>query len=403
MKAKFLQYAVGLSFCFFASSGFSAGIEQNGTQPTDLARMQSYGVGVPGAQALKAIMPKGWQVSVHPEVTLPDSVSWKLNQTWVDALGGMARESSLAVLLDWSAKRAYILTGDQVVQENAVREEIALAAVTPLPEFDAADEDDLGNPLAFTPTKKKNSSKKSKAKAKQPAKAEPTSERKSVDGGYVWVNPLAEDTKKREAQATANASLKSTSEFRYTQAVAYNKPPARKLAQSIADKFNYRLVWAAPEMTLEGPVTLLARSASEDIELLQKAMGAYAPVALEVADKEKVVRALSRDLLRKGAAQRDAAYALAETQSLAAAQSRFSLMVADNEPLEDAILRFVRSEGFTLEWKVKGGFEANRNMTFVGASLIEVLSQVLPPLGLSADVYTHDKHIVVRPGEGRDR
>lgn len=227
----------------------------------------------------------------------------------------------------------------------------------------------------------------------------------------VRSNPTKEMVARQEAAVAKNPpKFASTSEFAYTQAVALNRAPARTVAQSIARKFGLRLVWAAPEVQMQGPVTLLARDASEDVHLLQKALGVYSEIKIELSPDEKVLRVVPSKFYLRGA---NSAMAVEEflaqqrnkanSNNKAKDLSPLVLKVVAGEPLETALVRFAAAQGFTLEWKVEGGFEANRDMVFEGIGLVQVLSEALPPLGLSADVYTRDNHIVVRPGEGRDR
>lgn len=245
------------------------------------------------------------------------------------------------------------------------------------------------------------------------------------------VNPTAQAVQERAAVAVAPA-LKSTNDFTYTEPVALNRPPARMVAQAIANKFGLRLVWVAPEIQMQGPVTLLAQSAGQDVDLLRKALGIYTPVTLELGSAGEL-RVISKDAAFVKAHQeaaRKAEEALAVRQALENAQSAsqyreedlrnggiaksgknsasafeapaLEFTLAAGEPLELALKRLLQSQGFTHEWKVAGGFEANKSLTYSGKNLVEVLSKVLPPLGISADIYTIDKHIVIRPGDYRE-
>jgi hypothetical protein len=238
------------------------------------------------------------------------------------------------------------------------------------------------------------------------------------------VNPTREMVKDQEASVAAKpARLSSTPDFTYTAPVALNKAPAKAVAQAIANRFNLRLVWLAPDLKIPGPVTLMSDNADQDIALFQKAMGLYAPVTLErsVAGDLRVVSKDTAFVTAHTAAAAKAAQAVAQVQSteylLVAEESArqggspavapkavpmLQLTVEQGDSLESAVKRFVQVQGYTHEWKVSGGFDANRNLTFEGDTLTEVLSQVLPSLGVSADIYTTDKHIVIRPGDYRE-
>ena len=89
----------------------------------------------------------------------------------------------------------------------------------------------------------------------------------------------------------------------------------------------------------------------------------------------------------------------AKEKAVVATVPEMEMMVPKGAPLEDYIAMFLTKNGYTLEWKVEGGFSAKRDMTFKGQNIREVLAAVLPKLGLSADINTRDKHVVVRPGD----
>lgn len=471
-------FALGLAFSLLTSAAFALGLEQKGQPETQLNTMPNYGMEVPSRAALKTIIPAGWQLFVHQSAKLPETISWKLGDPWPRVLAELSQQNQMSVLIDWDARTVLIRTEDVAVQERATRQEIAQAAVTPLPKFEDAV---TSQQAAKRETKKQASARAAEAtraaEAAKAAAAQTTAVAQATPRvtpqvasdevrrqtelaqvsskeaqttkslPVIRTNPTPQMVSAQQAAAAKNpAKLASTAEFSYKQAIALNKPPARRVAQAIASKYSLRLVWAAPEFNLQGPVTLLARNAEEDARLLQKAIGAYGPVVLEVGpgvlrvvpralalaaggvsavilpealamesaepstSSSSSIKAAAEDLLGEvlspGLAA-DAANLLEKANSAISTKKppapKLVLTLNEKEPLENALVRFARAHGYTLEWKVEGGFEANRTMVFEGESLVQVLSQMLPPLGVSADVYTRDKHIVVRPGEARDR
>lgn len=247
------------------------------------------------------------------------------------------------------------------------------------------------------------------------------------------VNPTQEMVKSAAAVA-APSRLASNKDFTYTAPVALNKAPAKTVAQAIATRFNLRLVWIAPDIRMQGPVTLLAQSAEQDLELLRKALGRFAPVSLEISPIGDL-RVVSKDasyVHNHMASAAKAAAVLSQAEELKQAELRtenskpgkagvsrttsvegasharvsaapaLKLVVEAGETLENVLKNFLGTQGYTHEWLVSGGFEANRRLSFEGDNLTEVLSQALPPLGISADIYTTDKHIVIRPGDYRE-
>ena len=238
----------------------------------------------------------------------------------------------------------------------------------------------------------------------------------------------------------ASSSLASNADFVYVKPVALNKPTARKTLSGIAARFNMRLVWALSEdVQLKGPVTLLADSAQQDVDLLQKAIGRGTPLNITVSPEEHVIRVFRRggaqpvDMMAAVAGpglESSAPVALNDTPnpSLSASQPKAAspstavasiqgdavsrevpdavpmlrLDVPAGQPLEDALTRFIAAQGYSLEWRIEGGFEAGRALSYQGETLVKVLSQFLPPLNLSADIYTREKLVVVRPADLRE-
>jgi len=269
--------------------------------------------------------------------------------------------------------------------------------------------------------------------------------------------------------------LAASPDFEYQAPVALNKPQARVVAQGIANRFHLRLVWLAPDIQLRGPVTLLGRSVDEDVTLLQKALGLYAPVAFEVPTGQGVLAVRSLDgnypdlaantpkpaaaalapavpdahpaaprvepvIVAQAPAPIEQPRAAIPVQTVAPvlpadlkvatvvvpsatpvatpavapqppAETPRVLPTADTtvpeleltlhvgQPLEVAVAQFAQSQAYTVDWQVAGGFKAKRELTYHGKTIAAVLSQVLPVLGVSADINTQEKHIVVRPAD----
>ena len=496
MNRSVLAIALGFTFSLLSATSFAIGLEQKGNPDTQPTPMPSYGMEVSSRTALKSLLPGGWQLFVHQSVKLPETLSWKIGDSWTAVLAEFATNNSLSVLVDWDTRRVLVRTDEVAVQERATRAEIAQAASTPLPRFnDAVSSKDEQRLAAAKNSLSTSVPKESVAAALKPteqapavslpttmvavastvpssptsltttattvtvpkeAELRPTASASQIQVNAQTLSKAEQKSTKEDASLTTKSlpvirtnptplmvaeqkeaavksppKLASTTEFSYTQPVALNKPAARKVAQAIAYRYNLRLVWAAPEVNLQGPVTLLAQSAQEDTALLGKALGVYSPVVFEVSLNEKVLRVLPRELagtkrtVQQAQAEPVTSVAMSaqapasqvevlKESNLSQPQSeqaqvkvdlapKMTLSLHEKEPLEDALVRFARAQGYTLEWNVAGGFEANREMTFEGNTIVQILSQLLPPLGISADVYTRDKHIIVRPGESRDR
>lgn len=206
-----------------------------------------------------------------------------------------------------------------------------------------------------------------------------------------------------------------TTNFRYSTPIAVNKPLARDLAQGIADKYSLRLVYMGPDdLRIDGPVTLMGKSVEQDSELLGRALGGSSPVVVEVDPRDRILKVVPRGMTDRDIARmrnplpNDPILALDRSSAKAQAAARaavdipsivpsLTFVVRKGEPLESAISRFARTQGYSLDWRVKRGFESKSLITIDGSSMVEILRQVLPGLGLEADVDAIDHVVIVRP------
>lgn len=237
----------------------------------------------------------------------------------------------------------------------------------------------------------------------------------------VRTNPTPEMVAVSDAaEARKTTALMSNNDFHYTAPVAYNKPSVRKVVDAIGRKYGLRVVWAVSQpVVLKGPVTLLADNVEQDLLLLQKAMGRGNALQFEVAQADSVLRVFNpgasaavlalaeqesfdRSAAASGYSSNSMVGAASSTVGAQAAPMNLKLVVYINQPLEDALTRFAREQGYTLDWQVEGGFEAVREHLYEAEDLKRILLKVLPVNGLSADIYTREKHIIIRPGDTRN-
>lgn len=198
--------------------------------------------------------------------------------------------------------------------------------------------------------------------------------------------------------------------FRLTEPMAANKPMLRHVLQALADRHNLPFVWLAPnELRMPGPVTLLGVNAAQDLHLVKRALGPQAAVTLGFGPAGLRAESTDQNWLTTHLQEKaDRAQALAVAQGRMARvgvqpsgyqqAAVMQLTVEAGQPLEYAVAQFLSKHGYTMDWAVSGGFEASRTLSFEGATLAETLGQVLPALGVSADIYTADNHVIVRPG-----
>lgn len=200
-----------------------------------------------------------------------------------------------------------------------------------------------------------------------------------------------------------------TTNFRYSTPISVNKPLARDIAQGIADKFALRLVYMGPEdLRIEGPVTLLGKTAEQDSELFARALGGGSPVVVEISAHDRALKVVPRGMADRDIARmrnplpNDPILALNRSGEPAAGPGELpfavlTLVVREREPLENAISRFARTQGLRLDWRVNTEFKAKSLITRDGTSVVDVLRQILPGLGLQANVDYTDRVIVVTP------
>lgn len=443
-------WALGVALLICTSPSKAWGLEQKGAPTSHISALNTYGMDVPTRVGLKAILPKGWQLFIHQSAQVPPSVSWKVGDTWLSVLAALSQATDLAVMVDWDTQTVLVRTQDVAIQELATRAEISQAAITPLPKFGLKERDARSSLPPAEPS--------SIAASPQEVAASATPSPSATQGIKVDLPVVSQDVPSNAmpAQRVEVRTIQSNGDFTYSEALALNRPDVKRVAAAVANKYGYSLVWIAGGLKLQNPVTLLARSAQEDVALLQKAMGFYSPVKLEINEAAKQILAVDRSLASSTnvTAQRlevknsqvlSSPPVLADSKSTASAPqpaatstaedtvvevtkesstqlkarpseavseiapvpgpspvampvTKMSLAVHKGESLEESIAKFAASMGYTLEWKIKGGFESNRDITFEGETLAQVLTQVLPPLGVSADIYTQNKHLIIRPG-----
>lgn len=402
----------GIFFSIISFSSTAALLDNLGTPDTKPAVLKTYGVDVAARVGLKAILPPGWTLLLHKEVTLPDTVTWKLGDPWVKAIAEIAVINNIAILIDWDKRQVRFREENIALDEREQRAAITTAAVTPLPDFGTATKSKFD--LNTKPSADGKSATLFNRDQEQRAKGlQALANRSSEQLDRVPVirtNPTERMVDRSNQNKATGRAPASDDTFEYSTAVSFNKPSARSIAQTIAHRYNLRLVWQTREFQLLGPVTLVATSPEEDLYLLQKAMGIGSPIALTISGKNIIAvpaTSKTRDNLtflppeRFSTLNRDAIPEDRELpkRSPLVTHSRaesVTFNIHKGDSLEETLISFLRTHGYTLEWKVDGIFEAGTTKTYEGASITSLLSQLLPSLGLSADVFTRDNHIVVR-------
>lgn len=270
------------------------------------------------------------------------------------------------------------------------------------------------------------------------------------------------------------------------QARAFNRTPLTEPLKALADRHDLTLVYEAGAVRLPGVLTLmLGDDLSEDVELLQRALGPSIPLQITEYQAEKQLIVMPgpahsftslpfrpieekrsffallfgsdeptpvrqapelpepafEAAVAETAVEPPKAEALAEIEPIevpdvvpvesvltnlpkppvapkpetiepepapapvaelapgaepVAPPRMLALEMDRGERLSDALEELLKSEGWTLVWRATLDLEAATPARVEGLSLTEILEQVLPQLGLAADLYTPSRTAVIR-------
>ena len=313
-------------------------------------RLPSFGIDVPTAQALKTVIPAGWQVTIEPGFVLPRSVSWSMGEPWthvVEMLG--------PTRVSWDAHRVVIGRGEgttPLVIRPAVQ---PVPVEAPMPTAGHA----YTQPVAFE---------------KPMARATAQSIAKKYKLVLRWVGPdfqLAGPVTLLGNSAEQDVSL-------LNKAIGLDGPMVVQLDAA------------------DGEVLAMPRASMQQAETQAAHMQPAAPPA---STPPRVLKpapvsapAVAHPVVAPVAAARPAAPLKA-----AAPAPVLTLKLAKGEPLETGLNRFVSEQGYHLDWKVAGGYRTNSDASFTGSSMEAVLAKVILALSLSADVDTQSKQVVIYP------
>ena len=96
-------------------------------------------------------------------------------------------------------------------------------------------------------------------------------------------------------------------------------------------------------------------------------------------------------------AEQAAAAPVVEEPPKPAAPVKLKLVIQKNQMLSDALRQFLEPQGWKLEWTlVQEDLMAGAYGEYVGEGYVEVFNQILPKLGLVADIYNPSKVVVIK-------
>lgn len=389
MKKLLLCSAVAL----MCNLSYAVGLTQEGAA-NDTSPTRAYGINVATRTGLKTLMPSDFKLYIHKDIQLPDFVSWNIGKSWVDELSKIAFANNLNILIKWEQKSVFITT-EKLIEENKETTIIAhQAATTPLPKF-------------------------SKSTSKQVVEAkESAPDTVSVkNNAVVKIEKIKSDnqithTQSLESIQVPESSVPTYDDFKYNAPMAFSKVSLRQVSQSIANTFNYKLVFNSPDIKMPGPVTLFGREGSveQDVTLLNNALGLYHYMHVYVSGSNLIVSLkpnrviASKDLIpvKMELPYEDKPMELEKTggKPMVApgndVTAKVEILIEKGSTLESALYNFAKTKGYTLNWKVAGGFEATKSLKYVNTSFEGLLSDVLPKVGLTFEV--KNNVITVTPG-----
>lgn len=92
-----------------ASTGIAnAAPQMTGTPDAKPALVETVGLDVDGATAIKTIVPEGWGVLVHKSSQLPSKLSWREGKDWVTTLDSLLEPHRMNIKIDWNKKTVFL-------------------------------------------------------------------------------------------------------------------------------------------------------------------------------------------------------------------------------------------------------------------------------------------------------
>jgi hypothetical protein len=238
----------------------------NPVKPEPLA---TYGMQVPADKALQTILPPGWTSVLAPTAGMTGKVSWGPTDTWLDVMSRIADRADAGFLVDWNSHRVLVRPVSATIQEGAARQQLRQEASTPVPMLKAGH-----TPVAASPAPISVAAALP-AIVQAPVSIAPLSTPVPVISAptvAVPAPPAPQPTPLVAARApTVNAGPSRS----------FSDASIRDVVNVIAKNYGLSVTMSAPNIHLPGPVTLtLSDNLSEDIRLLQRALGPVAPLAV---------------------------------------------------------------------------------------------------------------------------
>lgn len=332
------------SVLILLSAGLMAGsahagpyLDQTGTAPATLAPLQHYGVDSPTRSALRGLVPKGWNIYLHRKARLPEAVSWKATDTWVEAVENIVKQAGLIAKIDWDRQELFLRPAESAASEGATA----------------------------TPPAKAN------AFLAAPVRAADLFKDAALRFGFGATWQASKDYVVADAVAQGGASIEED---------------VKRLVDALG----------GAQAPLVARIDLAARSllvtdATGPSEPRVQVVGASPAQPPSVAPGPPPTQQVLRPT------QSPSGTMVAEPP--APAPAPLTLTVKPGERASEALTAYLQTLGWRIKWEADSDLRAGSEESIQAASVTELLTKLLAPFGLYADVWPKSKWVVVSPNE----
>jgi hypothetical protein len=270
MQPSVLRSAVAAACLIMSTtSGFAiAGTLLQDGNPVKPEPLATYGMQVPTDKALQTVLPPGWTSVLAPTAGMTGKVSWGPTDTWLDVMSRIADRADAGFLVDWNSHRVLVRPVSATIQEGAARQQLRQEASTPVPMLKSGHATVAASPAPISVAAA------SLAIVQAPVSIAPLSTPVpviSASTAAVPAPPAPQPAPLAVRAPTVNAGPSRS----------FSDASIRDVVNVIAKNYGLSVTMSAPNIHLPGPVTLtLSDNLSEDIRLLQRALGPVAPLAV---------------------------------------------------------------------------------------------------------------------------
>lgn len=437
LAVPFLALALGGPLSAHAQS-----LSQIGSPEAAAPQLKTYGADVPIKSGLKSLAPAGWEVMVHRSAELPETISWRPEDTWVSALASFADNNNLSLKIDWAKKIIFIRSRAAALEDGAREKEIANAATTPLPSY-------RDKPVKAVAAEQPAPAVTATVREAPPAAKPPGSEPKPpAPIPLDQVQPTAKpfDTPHASAPSSVRADLTPPSGPFKSGVTSFVGGSVQTAVMALAEKQGYIVSWTGPDVAFPGAVTLFGVDTGEDMKLIHKALGPVVPLTIDVYRGSKVIK-VSAYAQKASFNVTDATYSgplktltrkmsatvgeLPPVPEKSAVQSVWDINTPEavprvkdstktakesttprdipvvlrleaGESVEKSLGAFFKAQGWRMVWRLANDKVLEQPVVVEGPTLAETLNKVLPQMGILADLWKPSRVAIIRSADGTE-